>query len=179
MWENDIGVTKIWGLVVSKQANAQSEVQWDLTTFLLIFQKDEYCFYLYFTCLSAEMPTVISIISPCLSLPIYSMCYFNFLFLCQFYALPIVRKIAEPTYISFPNENQWVGLLYIDTAATQLVAVDSEEKQWGAINNLVIRAQSRMVMWGKGTCSKRKGRYEQEKWERNGCDTRSCMIYGG
>lgn len=117
------------------------------------------------------LPASLYLYTPCVTL--------IFFFLCQFYALPIVRKIAEPTYISFPNENQWVGLLYIDTAATQLVAVDSEEKQWGAINNLVIRAQSRMVIWGKGTCSKQKGRCEQEKWERNGCDTRSCMIYGG
>lgn len=84
------------------------------------------------------LPAFLYLYTPCVTL--------IFFLLCQFYALPIVRKIAEPTYISFPNENQWVGLLYIDTGATQLAAVDSEEKQWGAINDLVIKAQSRMVM---------------------------------
>lgn len=75
----------------------------------------------------------------------------------------ITKEIAAPAHhFCFLNEKRWYrqALSYTDTAATERAGEDEEEKALGAINKLVMRAQSRMVMWWEITCC------EREKGER-------------
>lgn len=169
MWGDGDAVTRIWGLVVSKQGRAQNEARWDSTASHFSFFDE-----LFFVVISpaylqqCQVPRCTLLTSTRThtaqrhihSLP-------ALVILCVF---DVWGGSSTCTSFLFLNEKRWHRWLLssTDAAATEQAEEGRGRKAMEAINKLVMRTRSGMGTWREEMCRLRGGgrRDGEHKWNR-------------